>query len=38
MLDAQGVVYLLLELEIRVDFIRHGSGSVNAQSVARDRD
>jgi hypothetical protein len=36
MLDAQGVVDLLLELDVRVDFVRHGNGSVKAQGVARD--
>jgi hypothetical protein len=36
MLDAQVVVDLLLELGVRVDFIRHGNGSVKAQSLARD--
>jgi hypothetical protein len=30
MLDAQGVVDLLLELNVRVDFVRHGNGSVKA--------
>jgi hypothetical protein len=30
MLDAQGVVDLLLELDIRVDFVRNGNGSVKA--------
>jgi hypothetical protein len=38
MLDAQGVVDLLLELDVRVDFVRHGNGSAKAQSVARDGD
>jgi hypothetical protein len=33
MLDAQGVVDLLLELDVRVDFVRHGNRSVKAQSV-----
>jgi hypothetical protein len=37
MLDAQGVVDLLLELDVRVDFVRHGNGSAKTQSVARDR-
>jgi len=36
MLDAQGVVDLLLEFDVGVDFVRHGNGSVEAQSVARD--
>jgi len=31
MLDAQGVVDLLLELGVRVDFIKHGNDSVKAQ-------
>jgi cell envelope opacity-associated protein A len=35
MLDAQGVVdLLLLELGVRVDFVRHRNGSVKAQSGA----
>jgi hypothetical protein len=38
MLNAQGRVDLLLELNVRVDFVRHGNGSVKAQSVARDGD
>jgi hypothetical protein len=38
MLDAQGAVDLLLELDVSVDFVRHGNGSTKAQSVARDRD
>jgi hypothetical protein len=33
MLDAQGVVDLLLELVVRLDFVRHGNRSVKAQSV-----
>jgi hypothetical protein len=33
MLDAQGVVDLLLELDVRVDFGRHANGSVKSQSV-----
>ena len=33
MLDAQVVVDLLLELDVRVDFVRHGNRSVKAQSV-----
>jgi hypothetical protein len=33
MLDAQGVVDLLLESDVRVDFVRHGNRSVKAQSV-----
>jgi hypothetical protein len=32
MLDAQGVVDLLLELGVRVDFARHRNGSMKAQS------
>jgi len=36
MLDAQGVVDVLLELGVRVNFVRYGNGSVKAQSVARD--
>ena len=28
MLHAQGVMDLLLELDVRVDFVRHGNGSV----------
>ena len=28
MLHAQGVMDLLLELNVRVDFVRHGNGSV----------
>jgi hypothetical protein len=31
MLEAQVVVDLLLESEVRVDFVGHGIGSVNAQ-------
>jgi len=38
MLDPQVVVNLLLELNVRVDFVRDGNGSAKAQSVARDRD
>jgi hypothetical protein len=38
MLNAQGMVDLLLELNVRVDFVRHGNGSAKAQSVARDGD
>jgi hypothetical protein len=34
MLDVQGVVDLLLELDVRVDFVRHGNGLVKAQSGA----
>jgi hypothetical protein len=30
------VVDLLLEFDVRVDFVRHGNGSVKAQSVAPD--
>jgi hypothetical protein len=37
-LNAQGMMDLLLELNVRVDFVRHGNGSVKAQSVARDGD
>jgi hypothetical protein len=33
MLDARGVVDLLLELDVRVDFVGHGNGSVKSQSV-----
>jgi hypothetical protein len=33
MLDAQGVMDLLLELVVRLDFVRHGNRSVKAQSV-----
>jgi hypothetical protein len=33
MLDAQGVVDLLLELNVRVHFVRHVNGSVKSQSV-----
>jgi hypothetical protein len=36
MLDAQGVVDLLPELDVRVDFIRHGNCSVKAQSAVLD--
>jgi hypothetical protein len=36
MLNAQGMVDLLLELNVGVDFVRHGNGSVKAQSVTRD--
>jgi len=35
MLNAQSMVDLLLELNVRVDFVKHGNGSVKAQSVAR---
>jgi hypothetical protein len=35
MLEAQGVVDLLLELNVRVDFGRHVNGSVKSQSVRR---
>jgi len=28
MLDAEGVMDLLLEWNVRVDFVRHGNGSV----------
>jgi len=38
MLNAQGMMDLLLELNVRVDFIKHGNGFVKAQSVARDGD
>jgi hypothetical protein len=38
MLDPQVVVNLLLELNVRVDFVRHGNSSAKAQSVARDGD
>jgi hypothetical protein len=38
MLNAQGMVDLLLELNVRVDFVRHCNGSVKPQSVARDGD
>jgi hypothetical protein len=31
MLDAQGVVDLLLELDVRVDLVRHGNRSVKAE-------
>jgi hypothetical protein len=34
MLDAQGVVDLLLKFGVRVDFVRHRNGSVKAQSGA----
>jgi hypothetical protein len=37
LLDAQGAVYLFLELDVRVDFVRHEIGSVKAQSVALGR-
>jgi hypothetical protein len=33
MLDARGVVDLLLKLVVKVDFVRHGNGSVKSQSV-----
>jgi hypothetical protein len=36
MLDAQGMVDLLLELGVRVDSVRHGIGSVKARSLPRD--
>jgi hypothetical protein len=38
MLNAQGMVDLLLELNVRVDFVRHGKAPVKAQSVAREGD
>jgi hypothetical protein len=38
MLDAQGMVDLLLELGVGVDFVRHEIGSVKPQSVAPDGD
>ena len=31
MLDTQGVVDLLLELDVRVGFVKHDNGSVKAQ-------
>jgi len=31
-------VDVLLELDVRVDFVRHGNDSAKTQSVARDRD
>ena len=37
MLEAQVVVNLLLELEVRVDFVGHGTGSVKAQTAGRQR-
>jgi hypothetical protein len=37
MLHAQGVMDLLLELNVRVDFVRHGNGSVKAQRVRSHR-
>jgi hypothetical protein len=33
MLNAQGVVHLLLELDVRVDFVSHANGWVKAHSV-----
>jgi hypothetical protein len=33
MLDAQGVVDVLLKLDVRVDFVRHGNGWVKPQSA-----
>jgi hypothetical protein len=33
MLDAQGVVDLLLESNVRVHFVRHANGSVKSQIV-----
>jgi len=36
MLDAQGLVDLLLKLDVKVDFVRHGNCSVKAQSVVLD--
>jgi hypothetical protein len=38
MLDAQGVVDLLLELDVRVDFVRHVNGSVKPYTGASARD
>jgi hypothetical protein len=37
-LYARGVVYLLLESGVRVDFVRHEIGPVTSQSVMRDAD
>jgi hypothetical protein len=34
MLNAQGMVDLLLELNVRVDFVKHGTGSVKASESA----
>jgi hypothetical protein len=34
MLNAQGVVDLLLELNVRVDFVKHGNGSVKGSESA----
>ena len=34
MLDAQSVVDLLLELNVRVDFVKHGNGSVKGSESA----
>jgi hypothetical protein len=34
MLHAQGVMDLLLELNVRVDFVRHGNGSVKGSESA----
>jgi hypothetical protein len=33
MLDAQGIVDLLLQLDARVDFVRHGNHSVEGSKV-----
>jgi hypothetical protein len=35
MLDAQGVVDLLLELDLRVDFVRHGNWLGKVSKCAR---
>jgi hypothetical protein len=34
MLEAQGMVDLLLELNVRVDFVKHGDGSVKGSESA----
>jgi hypothetical protein len=34
MLDAQGVMDLLLELNVRLGFVRHGNGSVKGSESA----
>jgi hypothetical protein len=34
MLNAQGMVDLLLELNVRVDFVKHGNGSVKGSESA----
>jgi hypothetical protein len=34
MLHAQGVMDLLLELNVRVDFVRHGNGAVKGLESA----